>query len=126
MNIVGHGIDMIEVARVAGALTKSDDFLFGWFTSRELSELGERVTQARVIAGRVAAKEAVVKSLGTGFDADVSWQDVEILVTEAGAPLAHVSGGAEAAAAVLGANQIFVSISNENQFAIASAIAVAG
>ena len=124
MSILGHGVDVIDVSRIAVLLAKNDDFLLGWFTTRELEQLGPRSVHASVIAGRVAAKEATVKSLGCGFDDDVSWQDVEILTTAAGAPIAHLSGGAAAAAERLGATTVLVSISNEAAIAFASAIAV--
>jgi holo-[acyl-carrier protein] synthase len=93
MKILGHGIDIVDVQRVASLLSKNDDFLLGWFTNRELEALAERAYQPTVVAGRVAAKEAVVKALGSGFNDEVSWQDVEILTTEAGAPTVHLSGG---------------------------------
>jgi holo-[acyl-carrier protein] synthase len=102
MNILGHGVDVVDVSRIATLLAKGEDFILGWFTTRELGQLGERAAQANVIAGRVAAKEASVKALGCGFDDEVSWQDVEIVTSDAGAPSVHLSGGAAAVAARLG------------------------
>jgi holo-[acyl-carrier protein] synthase len=124
MNILGHGIDIVGTERISALLEKNDDFLFGWFTTRELETLADRKNQQPVIAGRVAAKEAVVKALGCGFDGEVSWQDVEILLNEAGAPNVHLSGGAESLAGSLGVSSVLVSISNEVGLAIASAIAI--
>lgn len=126
MNILGHGVDVVDVSRVATLLDKGDDFLHGWFTTLELEQLAERAIQATVVAGRVAAKEASVKALGCGFDDEVSWQDVEILVSTAGAPFVRLSGGAAAVAARLDVVTIFVSISHEANMAIASTIAVGG
>jgi holo-[acyl-carrier protein] synthase len=126
MKILGHGIDLVDVQRVASLLSKNDDFLLGWFTNRELEELGERASQAPVVAGRVAAKEAVVKSLGCGFNDEVSWQDVEILSTEAGAPTVHLSGGAAGVADASGVSSILLSISHEAHISVASAISVGG
>lgn len=124
MKILGHGIDLVDVQRVASLLSKNDDFLLGWFTSRELEELAERASQPPVVAGRVAAKEAVVKALGCGFNEEVSWQDVEILPTEAGAPTVHLSGGAAGVAQASGVSSILLSISHEPHMSVASAIAV--
>lgn len=126
MNILGHGVDIVDVSRIATLLAKGEDFLLGWFTTRELGQLAERANQANVVAGRVAAKEASVKALGCGFDDEVSWQDVEILTSTAGAPSVHLSGGAAAVAARLGVVTLFVSISHEANMAIASTIAVCG
>lgn len=124
MNILGHGIDVVDISRIARLLEKGEEFLLGWFTNRELGQLGERVTQANVISGRVAAKEATVKALGSGFDDEVSWQDVEILTSASGAPYVLLSGGAAVVAAKLGVATVSVSISHDANMAIASAIAV--
>src|SRR5262245_55724579 len=126
MLILGHGVDVVDVSRIATLLAKGEDFLLGWFTTRELEQLAARATQANVVAGRVAAKEASVKALGCGFDDEVSWQDVEILTSDDGAPSVHLSGGAAVIAARLGVLTVFVSISHEASLSIASAIAVGG
>jgi len=124
MKIIGHGIDLVDAQRVAPLLLKNEDFLLGWFTERELDELAERASQPPVVAGRVAAKEAVVKALGCGFDNEVSWQDVEILSTGAGAPTVHLSGGAADIAKTSGVSAILLSISHDAHMSVASAIAV--
>ena len=124
MNILGHGIDAVDVQRVAALLAKNDDFLLGWFTTRELEQLAQRVAQPPVVAGRVAAKEAVVKALGCGFNDEVSWQDIEILATEVGAPTVYLSGGAANVAKASGVVSILISITHEANLSFASAIAV--
>lgn len=126
MNILGHGVDVVDVSRIATLLAKGEDFLLGWFTTRELAQLAEHAAQANVIAGRLAAKESSVKALGCGFDDEVSWQDVEILTSDAGAPSVHLSGGAAAFSSRLGVLTILISVSHEANIAIASAIAVGG
>jgi holo-[acyl-carrier protein] synthase len=124
MKIIGHGIDLVDARRVASLLLKNDDFLLGWFTNRELEELAGRASQPPIVAGRVAAKEAVVKALGCGFDDKVSWQDVEIFSTGSGAPTVHLSGGAADVANTSGVSAILLSISHEAHLTVASAIAV--
>ena len=124
MDILGHGIDLVEIDRVETLLMRSDDFLLGWFTTRELSDLQTRSSQARVVAGRVAAKEAAAKALGSGFAGDVSWQDIEILATDTGAPIVELSGGALELARSMGVAKLTVSISHERAVAVASVIAV--
>jgi holo-[acyl-carrier protein] synthase len=126
MNVLGHGIDVVDVQRIAALLAKNHDFLLGWFTTRELEQLSQRVSQPAVVAGRVAAKEAVVKALGSGFDDEVSWQDVEILTTEVGTPTVHLSGGAAKLAKALGVSLILVSITHDANLSFASAIAGRG
>ena len=124
MDILGHGIDVIDIGRVEELMIRSEDFLSGWFTSRELSVLEARLNQSRVVGGRVAAKEAVAKALGSGFAGEVSWQDIEILATDAGAPTVELSGGALEIAKSLGVTRWVVSISHDRTVAVASAIAV--
>ena len=124
MDILGHGIDIIDIGRVEELLARNDDFILGWLTSRELSILEGRSTRPRAVAGRVAAKEATAKALGTGFSGNVSWQDIEILVTDAGAPTVELSGGALELARSMGVTNLTVTISHERTVAVASVIAV--
>ena len=124
MIIKGHGIDIIDLGRVATLISRGDDFVAGWFTAQEIDELGERKHRAETIGGRIAAKEAVVKALGTGFSGDVSWQDVEVKTLESGAPTIVLSGGALHAAQSQGITDILISISHTATMAMASAIAV--
>lgn len=124
MTLLGHGVDVVEVKRIERLLSKDDDFLLGWFTSGELDQLSGRASKPAVIAGRVAAKEAVVKALGCGFDDQVSWQDVEIISTDTGQPTVHLSGGAAVISARLGVTSVLLSISNEATISVASAIVI--
>src|SRR5690349_21818528 len=71
MRVLGHGVDVVDLPRIRPLLLKNDDFVLGWFTAMELEELGPRIRRADVVGGRVAAKEAVSKALGTGFSAEV-------------------------------------------------------
>lgn len=74
--------------------------------------------------GRLAAKEAVVKAIGTGFSGEVSWTEVEILRLPSGQPEVSLSGSAKTVAEGLGVTRWLLSISHSNLFAVASAIAV--
>lgn len=122
MEIIGHGVDLIEVTRIEELLNRDSDFLDGWFTVREIQELGNRENRPDVVAGRVAAKEATVKAFGCGFSGDVSWQDVEILSETTGVPLVLLSGEAKRVADSLGVVGILLSISHTRSAAIASVI----
>jgi holo-[acyl-carrier-protein] synthase len=74
------------------------------------------------LAGRLAAKEAVLKGLGTGLTSGIAWRDLEVLRGPGGAPLLHLSGRAAAVAAGLGATQIRLSLSHDHEKAVAVAI----
>ncbi len=125
MELMGHGIDIVELARITASLqTSPDDFLEATFTEAERRLAGEPAEWAGYYGGRLAAKEAVVKALGTGFSGEVSWADVEILRLPSGQPDVRLSGGAKAVADGLGVTRWLLSISHSSSFAVASAVAV--
>jgi len=123
--LISHGIDIVELARIAASLRFSpDDFLEGTLTEAERGLAGEPAEWAGYYGGRLAAKEAVAKALGTGFSGEVSWADVEILRLPSGQPEVRLSGGAKAVADGLGVTRWLLSISHSSSFAVASAVAV--
>jgi holo-[acyl-carrier protein] synthase len=125
MKLVGHGIDIVELGRITASLQSSpDDFLEASFTEAERGLAGEPAEWAGYYGGRLAAKEAVVKALGTGFIGEVVWADVEILRLPSGQPEVRVSGAAKAVADGLGVTRWLLSISHSTAFAVASAVAV--
>jgi holo-[acyl-carrier protein] synthase len=125
MRIIGHGIDIVAIHRIAGLLNRGvEDFLEATFTPNEREEVESPETTTAFFAGRFAAKEAVVKALGTGFFGDIAWTDVEILRHPTGAPQVHLSGGALAVAQSLGVTRWLISISHDESYAVASALAL--
>ena len=122
--IKGTGIDIVEVQRVKASIDKyGDSFLRHFLTEQEISELPEGNQRFQSCAGRWAAKEAVAKALGTGFGAECEWRDICIVNDKAGAPKANLSGTAAKTAKARGITSIHISISHENKFACAMAIA---
>ncbi len=123
--IVGHGVDVQDIARIRKVLSfAEEDFLVSTFTEAERAiECGGQEL-AEFLAGRLAAKEAVAKALGTGFAGEIAFLHVEILRKEGGQPEANLYGPARDAADNLGANRWLVSISHTEHVAFASAIAV--
>lgn len=124
MALLGHGIDVIDLQQVALWIARDDEFIDGWFTKTEAEELRIRGIRPELVGGRVAAKEATAKALGTGFAGDVSWQDVEIHSDERGRPVIALSGGAERSAQALGVTRFLASISHTSTIAVASVIAI--
>jgi holo-[acyl-carrier protein] synthase len=125
MSIIGHGIDIVAIHRIAGLIERCpEDFLEATFTLNERKEAESLETATAFFTGRFAAKEAIVKALGTGFLGDISWTDVEILRQPSGAPNVHLSGGALAVAQALGVTRWLLSISHDESHAVASAIAL--
>jgi holo-[acyl-carrier protein] synthase len=124
--IRGHGIDIIELARIKTHLdSEHDDWVDAVFSADERAQVDPPPHNIGYYAGRYAAKEAVAKALGTGFSGDVAWLDIEILRQPTGAPDIRLSGGALEAANALGITHWFISISHSGGYAVASAIAVA-
>ena len=116
--ILGVGIDIIEVARIAASLEK-----FGHrFGERILSKaeidycLAHR-SPAPFVAARFAAKEAISKAFGTGIGAQLGWQDMEIAHRESGEPYVILHGKGKKLFEARRAKNIFVSISHTEAYA---------
>lgn len=124
IRIIGHGVDLVDTARVTGFLANSPDFYDGWLTEAELEESRQYQDLPRFLSGRIAAKEAVAKALGTGFNEAVSWQDIEVSTLPTGAPAITLTGGAAAVAKAVGIVTILVSLSHLESMTLASAIAL--
>lgn len=90
--VLGIGNDIVEIARIQALLTRYPQrFLNRVFTSYEQDYCLKRKEPALHFAGRFAAKEAVVKALGTGFTQGLSWLDIEIRPDEKGKPCVFLS-----------------------------------
>jgi holo-[acyl-carrier protein] synthase len=106
MRLIGHGIDIVEIASMTRLLNHArEDFLDECFTPSERDNLPpEGPHRLAHIAGRFAAKEAVTKALGTGFGDGVAFADVEIGRTAAGVPTVKLTNGAARVAESHGVN----------------------
>jgi holo-[acyl-carrier protein] synthase len=125
MSVIGHGIDIVEIARIEKLLAAPEkDFIEGVFSESEQQLAPAPHACGRHFAGRLAAKEAVVKALGTGFSQGIAWGEVEIGQGESGAPTVVLSGRAREVAATLGVTRWYLSISHSAAYAVASAIAL--
>lgn len=119
--ILRTGVDLVEIQRLEkiepGILER---FLQRVFTPLELAQTGKSLVS---LAGRFAAKEAVVKALGTGIG-DVTWQDVEIQTDGEGAPHLKLMGEAQRQQQALHLHTWSLSISHTHTHAIAMAVAL--
>lgn len=115
------GVDLIEIARIEEVMARhGKHYLERIFTAAELEYCGKR---AESLAGRWAAKEAVVKALGTGIG-DVTWKEIEILGDEQNAPRLILRGVAETKAKELGLTNWSVSISHSLSHSVAFVVAI--
>ncbi len=118
--ILGIGNDIVEVARIKAVLARYPQrFLDRVFTPYEQEYCLKRKDPALHLAGRFAAKEAIVKALGTGFTQGLSWLDIEIRPDSKGKPEAFFS---PFALNLLGHPAVLLSISHCHQYATAVAI----
>ena len=126
MRIVGTGIDIVEVDRIAKTAERyGDRFLNRVFTEAEADYCRSRGVPAQHLAGRFAVKEAVLKALETGWSGGINWRDVEVTKGRGGEPGVRLTGVAAARAEELGIVKIHISISHSHRNAIAQAIAEA-
>ncbi|TIX05983.1 MAG: holo-[acyl-carrier-protein] synthase [Mesorhizobium sp.] len=122
---MGHGIDLVEVAELRRWIEDPRDPLIPrCFGQTELEEIGDGPDRIERLAGRFAAKEAVLKALGTGFGAGVAFTDVVISRAPGAPPEVQLTGGAAKVAAALGVNAWRLSISHSGGLAMASALAL--
>jgi holo-[acyl-carrier protein] synthase len=122
--MVGHGIDIVETARIRHSVDEHGErFLERVYTPRERAycERG-RKRYYEHLAGRFAAKEAVLKVLGTGWRGGIAWTDVEIVSEPSGQPRVVLTGECERIAHGMGIRSWYVSISHIETHATASAI----
>lgn len=123
--IVGLGTDIIEIVRIGEMIEKHGElFLQKVYTEAEIRYCQTKRGALQHYAGRWAAKEAIMKALGTGFTKGVGWQDLEVLNQRSGQPVVRLSGGAERVADLLGIDQILITISHCKAYATATAIAM--
>jgi len=123
MAILGHGVDIVDVARVAQMhADHGGHFLDRCFTPAEQAYCLKRKACDMHLAGRFAAKEAILKVLGTGWRGMIAWTDMEILNDGSGKPRVTLSGESAKVAAELGIVRWHVSISHTESHAIGSAI----
>jgi holo-[acyl-carrier protein] synthase len=124
MAILGHGIDLVEISRIAEMIERhGEHFLNRCFTPGEQEYCASYNEASPHYAGRFAAKEAIVKALGTGFRGQINWTDMEILPDTEGQPVLTLQGHIMELARELGISHWHVSISHTLEHAMASAIA---
>lgn len=99
--ILGIGTDIIEIDRIEKAVQRNENFITRNFSKREFSYFESRKFKVESIAGAFSAKEAVSKSIGTGFRG-FSLIDIEILRDELGKPYVEISEKLEAVLENLG------------------------
>lgn len=125
MRLLGHGLDLVDIARF-----RQNDKADGhtrWerhFLPRELAAVGDGPHRASRLAARFAAKEAVLKALGTGWGDGIAFTDIELTAAPSGAPHVTLHGEAAERARTLGVTSWLITLTHTASVAAASAIAV--
>jgi holo-[acyl-carrier protein] synthase len=121
---VSIGSDIVEVARVERLITRYERAERRLFTEAEIDYCRARRNWHEHMAARFAAKEAVLKALGTGLGPGMRWTDVEVVNEDNGRPVVRLSGEVAAFAERTGVRQLELSLSHTSGLALAQALAV--
>lgn len=123
MSIIGVGVDVVNIPRIQAMAERwRERFLGRVYTEAERRLIHRRPAPYASMAGRFAAKEAILKALGTGWSAGISWREIEVLNDRTGQPIAQVSGRTSALMDEAGVTQIHVSLAHDTDYAVAHAI----
>ena len=123
MTIVGIGLDLVKIDRIRAIAERwQARFLDRLYTEAERRYCLARPTPYASFAGRFAAKEAVLKALGTGWADGISWHDIQVLNDQSGRPRATVSGRVKTLMKRAGITDIHVSLSHDTDYAVAEVV----
>jgi holo-[acyl-carrier protein] synthase len=122
--IIGHGIDLVDVARIAASIDRHGQRLLDRvFTPAEQAYAAGSKRRMEHLAARFAAKEAALKALATGWRSGIAWTDVEVVSQPSGAPALRITGRAAEIAADRGVTAWHISLTHTEAQAMASVIA---
>ena len=125
MEIIAHGIDLVDCPRIEAMIARHGErFVQRVFTAAEQAYAEANKNKIEKLAGRFAAKEAILKLVGTGWRGKIAWTDIEIINNSSGQPEVTLDGEVEKIADKLGIRHISISITHTANFAIASAVAL--
>jgi holo-[acyl-carrier protein] synthase len=119
--IAGIGIDLVDLNRMQESI-QSGAFLRKVFSEAELADCAPPANQLKLLAGKFAAKEAFMKSIGLGIRQGIWFRQVEVLQDPAGKPYLRANGNAARAAEELKAQRMHVSISYAGDLVTATVI----
>ncbi len=124
LQILGIGTDIIECLRIAQMIERHGElFINRVYTDHEIEYCSTKKAATQHYAGRWAAKEAVLKALGTGWIRGIAWRDIEVRNTKGGAPTIALRGGAREVFESSGMLSMHISISHCRSHATAYAVA---
>lgn len=121
--IVGIGLDLVKIDRVRAIAERwKARFLDRLYTPAERRYCMARPSPYASLAGRFAAKEALLKALGTGWSGGIRWHDIQVLNDRSGRPRATVSGRVKTLLKRAGVTDIHLSLSHDTDYAVAQVV----
>jgi len=122
--IYGIGIDLVSLSRIEQVIQRwGNKFLRRTFTQQEIDYCSSKTFSNQHYGARFAAKEAVFKALGTGWDHGVSWLDVEVRINpDSGQPSISLSGRCLEILGDPASFRVLISLSHDKEYAIAQAM----
>ncbi len=121
--IIGIGIDLVEVPRIEIAISRwGGRFEARVFTKKELTYCNSKKDKSQRLACRFAAKEAMLKALGTGWRDGIDWKEIEVSNDELGKPIISLSGKAEEISRQLGVKNVLLSITSTKNYGAAQVV----
>lgn len=125
MEIVGIGTDIVECVRIARMIEEHGElFLRRVYTEREIRHCQSRQRATEHFAAHWAAKEAILKCLGTGWHRGMNWTDMEVRYEPNGNPRIMLCGSAKDLAQTLRIRDIHLSLAHCRSYATAYALAI--
>ncbi len=122
--VISVGVDLVRIERFQRVLERHRERLLARiFTDGERQSCEGRKRPEIHLAARFAAKEAVMKALGTGWGGGVSWRDVEVIGGGGTCPEIRLFGQARVHAETLGIKRVLVSLSHDGEYATAFVVA---
>ncbi|MFA7572942.1 MAG: holo-ACP synthase [Lutispora sp.] len=122
MMIYGIGTDIVEIDRIKKAMERYPQFVDRLFSIDELVYLESKALNPQHVAGGFSAKEAVLKSIGTGLR-NFKWKEIEIIRDNKGKPFVRLNGKAKDYVDDNYIGNIHITISHSKNYATATALA---
>jgi holo-[acyl-carrier protein] synthase len=117
----GIGIDITEVKRIQELSRRHKEFLSRVYTPREIEFCAKKKNKYQHLAARFAAKESVLKALGTGWSGRIGWTDVEVVNDRWGRPGVNTHGRVKEIVKERRIKKILISLSHCRDYAVACA-----
>ena len=123
-NIYGIGTDIIDISRIKTSLAKNKKFKNRIFSKKEITYCESKLNKIASYAKRFAAKEAFSKALGTGISKNISFNEISVNNNKKGAPFIELLGKTRTIVRniIKKENKIFLSLSDEKNYALATVI----